>query len=152
MTRRFWVSVAVLTGFFVGLVLSTIACADARKDEPAEKDDPNTITTDSGLKYQELKVGNGAEAKKGDKVSVHYTGWLKTGKKFDSSIGKNPLEFQLGARMVIQGWDEGVAGMKAGGKRKLIIPSYLGYGERGFRNTIPPNSTLFFEVELVEIK
>jgi FKBP-type peptidyl-prolyl cis-trans isomerase len=106
----------------------------------------------SALKIEELAPGAGAEAKTGQTVSVHYTGWLITGKKFDSSHDRGePLEFQLGAGRVIKGWDQGVTGMKVGGKRKLTIPPELAYGERGFPGAIPPNSTLVFEVELVDV-
>jgi FKBP-type peptidyl-prolyl cis-trans isomerase len=117
-----------------------------------------TINTDSGLKYEIIKESDSAEiAKKGDTVSVHYTGWLeengKQGKKFDSSVDRGePFEFALGAGHVIAGWDQGVAGMKVGEKRKLIIPSELGYGRRGAGAVIPPNATLIFDVELLEIK
>ncbi|MBI1913253.1 MAG: FKBP-type peptidyl-prolyl cis-trans isomerase [Planctomycetes bacterium] len=116
-------------------------------------DETKIITTDSGLKYIDLKVGTGDKAKKDDTVEVHYTGWLKNGKKFDSSVDRGkPFEFKLGAGRVIKGWDEGVAGMKVGGKRKLIIPSKLAYGERGAGGVIPPNAELTFEVELLKIK
>ena len=108
-------------------------------------------TTPSGLTYQELAEGAGAEAKKGAQVSVHYTGWLMDGTKFDSSKDRSePFDFPLGAGQVIKGWDEGVAGMKVGGKRKLTIPPSLGYGARGAGGAIPPNATLVFEVELLE--
>ena len=111
------------------------------------------VTTPSGLKYDDLKVGAGAEAKAGQAVSVHYTGWLTDGKKFDSSKDRGqPFQFALGAGQVIKGWDEGVQGMKIGGKRKLTIPSALGYGTRGAGNVIPPNATLIFEVELLGIR
>jgi FKBP-type peptidyl-prolyl cis-trans isomerase FkpA len=114
---------------------------------------PKEVTTKSGLKYTDLKVGDGAEAKKGDAVEVHYTGWLTDGKKFDSSVDRGkPFGFELGAGSVIKGWDEGVAGMKIGGKRKLTIPPELGYGAAGRGNVIPPNATLVFEVELLAIK
>ena len=103
------------------------------------------------LEIVDLVVGQGAEAKAGQKVSVHYTGTLTNGQKFDSSIGRGPFQFKLGAGMVIQGWDQGVAGMKIGGKRKLTIPPELGYGSRGFPGAIPPNSTLIFEVELLAV-
>jgi len=110
-------------------------------------------TTASGLQYEDTNVGDGAEAKSGDTVSVHYTGWLDDGTKFDSSKDRNqPFSFTLGAGMVIKGWDEGVAGMKIGGTRKLTIPSELGYGERGAGGVIPPFATLTFEVELLGIK
>jgi peptidylprolyl isomerase len=124
---------------------------------PAEdKKEPKTITTKSGLKYQDLKVGKGAAVKKGDMLEVHYTGWLykdgKKGKKFDSSVDrKETFEFEVGGR-VIAGWNEGVVGMKAGGKRVLIIPSKLGYGKRGAGKDIPPDADLIFEVEVIKIK
>ena len=102
------------------------------------------------LQIEDLKVGTGAEAKTGNNVSVHYVGTLTTGKKFDSSRDRNePFEFQLGAGMVIEGWDKGVVGMKVGGLRKLTIPPEMGYGKMGYPPVIPPNSTLVFEVELV---
>ena len=112
------------------------------------------ITTPSGLQYEDTTVGEGAEAKAGQDVTVHYTGWLYNdgaqGAKFDSSRDRNdPFEFSLGAGMVIKGWDEGVAGMKIGGKRTLIIPAALGYGARGAGGVIPPNATLKFDVELL---
>ena len=116
------------------------------------------VTSESGLKYEDTQVGTGAEAVKGKEVSVHYTGWLDSGsgakgKKFDSSVDRGqPFDFPLGAGMVIQGWDEGVAGMKIGGKRTLMIPSKLGYGARGAGADIPPNADLIFDVELLGIK
>lgn len=104
------------------------------------------------LKIEDVKVGTGAEAKSGKSVSVHYTGTLTSGAKFDSSLDRNePFEFQLGAGMVIQGWDEGVAGMKVGGRRKLTVPPELGYGARGYPPVIPPNSILVFDIELLEV-
>lgn len=119
---------------------------------PAAAAKEKTVTTASGLKYEDLTVGEGAEAKSGDRVSVHYTGWLENGTKFDSSVDRGrPFDFPLGAGRVIKGWDQGVAGMKVGGKRKLTIPPALGYGERGAGGVIPPNATLVFEVELLKI-
>ena len=110
------------------------------------------ITTASGLVIEEVLVGGGAEARAGQMVSVHYTGWLTDGTKFDSSKDRNEaFEFPLGARHVIAGWDEGVQGMKIGGKRKLTIPPQLGYGARGAGGVIPPNATLVFEVELLAL-
>jgi FKBP-type peptidyl-prolyl cis-trans isomerase FkpA len=105
------------------------------------------------LKIEDLKAGTGAEATPGHMVTVNYTGWLTNGTKFDSSLDRNqPFQFKLGGGMVIKGWDQGVAGMKVGGKRRLIIPSQLGYGERGAGNVIPPNATLVFEVDLLDVK
>ena len=109
--------------------------------------------TDSGLKYEDLAEGEGAEATAGQQVTVHYTGWLTDGTKFDSSLDRNqPFSFALGKGQVIRGWDEGVAGMKVGGKRKLTIPPQLGYGARGAGGVVPPNATLVFEVELLEVR
>ena len=112
------------------------------------------ITTASGLRYEDTTVGTGAEARAGQYVTVHYTGWLYNdgvkGAKFDSSKDRNdPFQFGLGRGMVIRGWDEGVQGMKVGGTRVLVIPAQLGYGARGAGGVIPPNATLMFEVELL---
>ena len=110
------------------------------------------VKTESGLQYWDIRVGPGAEAKRGDKVRVHYTGWLTNGKKFDSSVDAHrPYSFTLGEGSVIKGWDEGVAGMKAGGKRQLRIPPELAYGDQGYKNIIPPKTTLIFDVELLSI-
>ena len=111
-----------------------------------------SITTDSGLQIDNISVGDGAEATAGQTVTVHYTGWLENGSKFDSSKDRNdPFRFRLGGGQVIRGWDEGVAGMKVGGVRKLTIPAELGYGARGAGGVIPPNATLIFEVELLGV-
>ena len=120
--------------------------------------DTKMITTVSGLRYQDAVVGSGAEAVAGKSVSVHYTGWLlgagdSKGSKFDSSVDRgDPFNFPLGAHRVIAGWDEGVAGMKVGGKRTLYIPSKLGYGARGAGGVIPPNADLVFDVELLGVR
>ena len=116
-----------------------------------------TTTTATGLQFEDTIVGDGAEARKGQNVTVHYTGWLykdgQQGAKFDSSRDRNdPFEFPLGAGMVIKGWDEGVQGMQIGGQRTLIIPPELGYGARGAGGVIPPNATLKFDVELLAVK
>lgn len=113
-------------------------------------------TTPSGLQYEDTVAGSGSEAKAGDHVAVHYTGWLYkdgvAGAKFDSSKDRGqPFRFPLGGGQVIRGWDEGVAGMKIGGTRKLVIPPELGYGARGAGGVIPPNATLLFEVELLGV-
>lgn len=109
--------------------------------------------TDTGLKFEDLTVGDGATAASGQQVVVHYTGWLTDGSKFDSSVDRGqPFDFALGRGMVIRGWDEGVAGMRIGGKRRLTIPPQLGYGASGAGGVIPPNATLVFEVELLDIR
>jgi FKBP-type peptidyl-prolyl cis-trans isomerase len=111
------------------------------------------MTTESGLQVVDLVKGTGRQAELGDTATVHYTGWLANGTKFDSSLDrKEPFSFRLGAGQVIRGWDEGVMGMKVGGKRKLIIPPQLGYGARGAGNVIPPNATLTFEVEVLGLR
>jgi FKBP-type peptidyl-prolyl cis-trans isomerase len=113
----------------------------------------NPTKTDSGLEFWDIKVGTGATSVAGHTVKVHYTGWLTTGKKFDTSVGTGkPFEFKLGAGEVIKGWDEGVAGMKVGGKRQLRIPPELAYGDQGSPGTIPPNATLIFDVLLVAVE
>jgi peptidylprolyl isomerase len=122
--------------------------APAAPQEIAEGD---YTTTDSGLKYYDMEEGSGDAAQTGQNVVVHYTGWLEDGTKFDSSLDRGePFTFGLGQRQVISGWDEGVAGMKPGGQRQLVIPSELGYGEAGSGGVIPANATLIFEVELIE--
>ncbi len=131
---------------------------ETKKGEKTEKAmEAKVIETESGLKYIEVELGEGSEAKAGMTVEVHYTGWLdekgEKGKKFDSSVDRGtPFSFPLGAGRVIKGWDEGVAGMKIGGKRTLIIPADLGYGSRGAGGVIPPNATLIFDVELLGVK
>lgn len=131
--------------FIIMAVSLAIPCLGAEK---AKK----TVTTPSGLKYTDIVIGKGASPKAGKQVTVHYTGTLENGTKFDSSIDRNePFTFIIGVGQVIQGWDEGVMSMKVGGKRKLIIPPKLGYGERGAGGVIPPNATLLFDVELISV-
>jgi FKBP-type peptidyl-prolyl cis-trans isomerase FkpA len=137
------------------VVAATAACGQTTTAAP--KSAPATaakeITMPDGLKYTDDQVGTGTEAQAGKTVSVHYTGWLLDGTKFDSSKDRNqPFSFPLGRGQVIKGWDEGVAGMKVGGKRTLVIPPDLGYGARGAGGVIPPNATLKFEVELLDVK
>lgn len=110
------------------------------------------ISAPNGLQYIEVAPGTGDEAHAGQRVTVHYTGWLTSGQKFDSSRDRNdPFQFALGHGQVIQGWDQGVAGMRVGGQRRLIIPPDLGYGARGAAGVIPPNATLIFDVELLRV-
>jgi FKBP-type peptidyl-prolyl cis-trans isomerase len=143
--------------FFVFFAFALSAAVSGRAQ--TDTSSPTKVTgkpksTSSGLQYWDITVGTGATANAGKTVTVHYTGWLdKGGKKFDSSVDKGqPFMFQLGAGQVIKGWDEGVSGMKIGGKRQLRIPPELGYGPRGFGGVIPPNATLIFDVELLGVK
>ena len=144
----------------LGVLCLGLACAatDANTNDDNAKDkndkgEPTVVTTKSGLKYIDTKEGTGDKAQAGDTVEVHYTGKLKDGTKFDSSVDRGqPFSFRLGAGRVIKGWDEGVAGMRVGGKRTLIIPPELGYGKRGAGDKIPPDAELHFDVELLKIK
>jgi len=146
--RRSAVVVAVLSAMCAMPVMAAQGQAGAKGKTAAAK----TVTTASGLKYVDVKVGSGASPVKGKQVKVHYTGTLENGKKFDSSVDRNePFTFVIGVGQVIAGWDEGVMGMKVGGKRKLIIPSKLGYGAAGAGGDIPPNATLLFDVELLDV-
>ena len=144
------------------LVITLISCNKPYSKEKEIEEEPQQttisepvvgveITTASGLMYIDNVLGTGDLPKAGEKVRVHYTGKLEDGTQFDSSQGKAPLEFTLGVGRVIKGWDEGVAGMKVGGKRKLTIPPIMGYGNRDMR-VIPPNATLVFEVELLVVE
>jgi peptidylprolyl isomerase len=132
---------------------ATVAAACPAAAQPQGK----TMTTQTGLKFIDTTVGTGASPKEGQTCVMHYTGWLSNagekGKKFDSSVDRgSPFEFPIGKQRVIAGWDEGVASMKVGGKRTLIIPPELGYGARGAGGVIPPNATLIFDVELLAVK
>lgn len=143
--KIFYLAIALLV-----MALPSIAQAEVVKGG-------KVMTNKSGLKYIDEKAGTGAEAAPGKNVSVHYTGWLdnkgQKGQKFDSSLDRGqPFVFPLGAGRVIRGWDEGVAGMKVGGKRTLLIPADLGYGARGAGGAIPPNANLIFDVELLDVK
>lgn len=138
------------------LILSACSGSDGKSDAAGGEfkvDSASLTKTSSGLQYQDVTVGNGAEASQGQVAVVHYTGWLTDGTKFDSSRdGGQPFSFPIGAGRVIPGWDEGVAGMKVGGRRKLVIPANLGYGDMGAPPVIPPGATLVFDVELLDLK
>lgn len=139
------------------LVTALILAFAALPTPASAQAEGSTVTTPSGLQITDTKVGTGAQPQKGQTCVMHYTGWLyengTKGKKFDSSVDRGmPFEFAIGQGEVIDGWDEGVATMKAGGKRTLVIPPALGYGERGAGGIIPPNATLMFDVELLEVK
>lgn len=147
MLRKVMSSGAVLAAILAVTALGIFAQAASKPTPvtgPAKK-------TSSGVSYWDIKVGMGATAMKGQTVNVHYTGWFTNGKQFDSSIGGKPLGFKIGAHEVIAGWEEGVAGMKVGGKRQLKIPPEMGYGAKGYPGAIPPNATLIFDVELISI-
>ena len=149
---------AIVTGAIILVTAVAVAQTAAAKPKTPNTNAPTKVTrdgvkTDSGLQYWEIRVGPGEVAKEGSHVRVHYTGWLTTGKKFDSSVdaGK-PFDFTIGNGEVIKGWEEGVAGMKVGGKRQLRIPPELAYGAEGSPPTIPPNATLIFDIQLLGVQ
>jgi FKBP-type peptidyl-prolyl cis-trans isomerase len=142
----------------VALVIAAAACgsdeegSDGSSAGAEEECDTSMVTTDSGLQYQDTECGEGPAAAPGDVVTVHYTGKFENGKTLDSSVGGEPFTFQLGVTQVIQGWQEGIAGMSEGGKRTLTIPPELGYGKAGQPPAIPRDSTLIFDIEVLEIQ
>jgi peptidylprolyl isomerase len=150
----------LLTATAIAVLFPLAVAAGARAADPGQADKEKTkkmTKTESGLQYRDVKEGTGEKPRTGQTCVVHYTGWLwennEKGKKFDSSKDRGEkLSFPVGEGQVIKGWDEGVATMKVGGKRELLIPPDLGYGRRGAGGVIPPNATLFFEVELFEVK
>ncbi|MEM8611247.1 MAG: FKBP-type peptidyl-prolyl cis-trans isomerase [Cyanobacteria bacterium P01_H01_bin.105] len=136
----------------VAQTASDLSPEETTEETTTDMADDNLMTTDSGLMYEDLEVGTGALPTKGQAVTVHYTGTLENGEKFDSSRDRNrPFSFTIGVGQVIKGWDEGVATMRVGGRRKLVIPPDLGYGPRGAGGVIPPNATLIFDVELIRV-
>ena len=148
--------VVVLLLACVVVLTRTVRAQGSAKSAPAAAG-PTKVTgdgtkTSSGLQYWDIKVGTGRTADRGNTVQVHYTGWLTNGKKFDSSVGGQPFKFRIGARQVIAGWEEGVTGMKVGGKRQLRIPPDLAYGKEGYPGAIPPNATLIFDIELLRVE
>jgi peptidylprolyl isomerase len=145
--------IGVLLSFSISTQASSAAPNSIKKENIKMAQAQQEVTTPSGLKYTDEVVGNGPSPRNGQTVVVHYTGWLTNGQKFDSSLDRGqPFTFPLGQGQVIKGWDEGVASMKVGGKRKLTIPPDLGYGTRGAGGTIPPNATLVFEVQLLGVQ
>jgi FKBP-type peptidyl-prolyl cis-trans isomerase len=143
---------ALLLAIFAFVAAGLFSQSKTDTSAPTKVTGDGTKTAD-GLQYWDIKVGTGPTATSGHTVKVHYTGWLTTGKKFDSSVDRGePFTFPLGDHQVIKGWDEGVAGMKVGGKRQLRIPPELGYGTRGAPGAIPPNATLLFDVELLGVR
>jgi peptidylprolyl isomerase len=155
MFRKSYFTLLLLISIAMIAQLENLALAKSSDKKPAgpTKIFGKPVTTASGLQYWDLKVGTGAVAGASKMVKVHYTGWLLSGKKFDSSVDRGqPFEFELGTGQVIKGWDQGVVGMKVGGKRQLRIPPALGYGQQGAGSDIPPNATLIFDVELLDVK
>jgi FKBP-type peptidyl-prolyl cis-trans isomerase len=152
---KYVAAIAIIFATAAGFVL---AQSETKKSATPNTDAPTKVSgdgvkTDSGLRYWDIRVGNGDVAKEGSRVRVHYTGWLTTGKKFDSSVdaGK-PFDFTIGNGEVIKGWEEGVAGMRVGGKRQLRIPPGLGYGADGSPPDIPPNATLIFDIRVLGVQ
>jgi FKBP-type peptidyl-prolyl cis-trans isomerase len=146
-------SLLAIASLTAGAFDATDAKSKANKNAASKAVAGARITTASGLQYEDKVVGKGASPQPGQKVTVHYTGWLTNGKKFDSSVDRGtPFEFVIGKGQVIKGWDEGVSTMKVGGKRKLTIPANLGYGDRGAGADIPPGATLVFDVELLGVQ
>ena len=146
--------VTMIIALVTSILLAPVSAQNARPNTSAPtKVTGDGVKTASGLQYWDIIVGTGAEAKQGSHVKVHYTGWLTTGKKFDSSVdaGK-PFPFTIGRGEVIKGWEEGVAGMKVGGKRQLRIPPELAYGQQGYPGAIPPNATLIFDIQLLAVQ
>ena len=150
MKSKFWIgfsAVAMLLFIAACVVLQNLQADDKKNDNKDEK----VIKKDSGLKYVELKEGEGPGAKPGDTLEVVYSGWLQDGKQFDSNVGNEPLSIVLGKSQVIPGWLEGLGHMKAGGKRRLIVPPNLGYGAAGNPPDVPPNAVLYFDIEVIKI-
>lgn len=149
------VSCAIIAALLAAGSLSALPgrITKARQTGPTPAPTPQEVVTPSGLRYKDLQVGQGAEAAKGRTVEIHYTGWLGDNTKFDSSLDpSHPFTFRIGIDDVIQGWHQGIAGMRVGGRRRLVVPPELGYGKQGMGRIVPPNATLVFEVELVNVR
>jgi peptidylprolyl isomerase len=147
--------ITALPGILAAQTAAAKSAPTAKKPLPAgpTKVTGDGVKTDSGLQYWDIKVGSGAVAQDGQTAKMHYIGWLTSGKQFDSNTGiQQPYEFKIGHGDVIKGWDEGVVGMKVGGKRQLRIPANLAYGNKGYPGFIPPDATLIFDVQLVDVK
>jgi FKBP-type peptidyl-prolyl cis-trans isomerase len=152
---KYLVAIAIILAMVAVFVFaqSTSGKSAAPDTKAPTKVTGDGVKTESGLQYWDIRVGNGDVAKEGSHVRVHYTGWLTTGKKFDSSVDAGtPFDFTIGNREVIKGWEEGVAGMKVGGKRQLRIPPALAYGSDGYPPVIPPNSILIFDIQLLGVQ
>jgi FKBP-type peptidyl-prolyl cis-trans isomerase len=152
---KYFVAIAVILAMTAAFAFAQSATgkSTAPSTNAPTKVTGDGVKTDSGLQYWDMRVGNGEMAKEGSHVRVHYTGWLTTGKKFDSSVDAGtPFDFTIGNGEVIKGWEEGVAGMKVGGKRQLRIPPALGYGAEGSPPDIPPNATLIFDIKLLGVQ
>lgn len=151
--RRTRLYPALLLAVLSAVPVSALQGEPQKEPEKEEKEKtPVVVVTPSGLRYVDLKLGQGEEAREGKILEVNYTGWLKDGTKFDSTVDRRPLTLRLGAGDVVKGLDEGLTGMKIGGRRKLIVPPELGFGKEGGGGVIPPNATLVYEVELLGVR
>ncbi len=152
MDKRFLVAAGIVAVLIIGIFIFMNSNDTTIKVTQSESLSNSPASSVAELKIEDLVVGTGAQVKSGDTITAHYTGKLMDGTQFDSSVGKSPFTTQIGVGNVIKGWDEGIVGMKVGGKRRLTIPSGMGYGETGSPPVIPPNASLIFDIELLEVK